>query len=157
MHVVRLAHGLRIEFNELDRLRGKTILDVACGQTGNIDPNFHPWFARIATHLGCIVTGVDFKRAEDPEMHEAWTYVDLDLRSREALFHFPDDSFDVTHSTYFIGNQHPKQDNDPQFVADFQEDMGAYIQAQKTIFWHMNRIVKPSGVVIINDSAKPKR
>ena len=162
LHIARLAHFLNVPLNKLERLEGVSVLDIACGRTANTDPNFSPWFCRVAHKLGCQVTGVDIPVSDeekaagvDSESQEPWTFIPLDLRDPNVLFEIPENRFDVAHSTYFIDNKHPR-DDDPVFRDHFGDDFHAYNQAKKGIVWHMNRVIKPNGVVIINDSKRDK-
>lgn len=163
LHLARLAHFLEIPFNKLERLKEVSVVDVACGRQANADPNFSPWFCRVTHQLGCAVTGIDIPMTAqekaaglDAESEEPWTFVPLDLRNPNALWKFPENYFDVAHCTYFIGNQGKQRDDDPKFRESFGEDFHAYNNAQKNIIYHMNRMIKPNGVVIHNDSKRDK-
>ena len=58
IHLLRLAQHSGVEPGRLGELKGKTVLDLACGRQVN-DVTMQPWFCRLAHKLGCDVTGVD--------------------------------------------------------------------------------------------------
>lgn len=153
LDLARLAHHTHTPYPEIKRLAGKNILDIACGQDAAEDPAFRPWFCHLAHQLGCQVTGVDLPGGVT---HAPWTFEGMDLADPRCLFEFPDDSFDVVHSTYFILNDNPDQDDCPEFRSQFGDDLRRYACAQQGIVWQMQRIVKPCGVVILNDRSFTK-
>lgn len=153
IHLLRLAQHSGIAPGELGQVEGKSVLDLACGGIQG-DITMQPWFCRLAHKLGCNVTGVDLPEAE---AQEPWKFLGMDLTKPAGLFHFPDSSVDIVHSTYFIMNEDPGKDDCPLFRESLDKDLPNAGKILEGIVWQMQRIVKPEGVIILNDSSFDKR
>ena len=101
--VVRLQHA----FGSLAALRGKRILDIACGSSSSRSPDtgertaaFEPWFCRLLYELDADAVGVDAGDL-DGERFEHHT---VDLSRIGALDFLPDASFDGVQDSRLFGS-----------------------------------------------------
>jgi hypothetical protein len=121
----RLAHS----YERLSDLKGKRILDIACGSNtskmpGSVYVNtpfgeislggsrgytalFEPWFCRMLFDLGAVPVGVDFGDLEQ----EIFEHQRVDLGKPGALDVFSDASFDAIQDSRLFGS--------PEFTAHF--------------------------------------
>jgi hypothetical protein len=85
---------LRSAFPEIEGVRGKRILDVACGSRNYPDNQNHlyePWMLRLLCHLGAECVGVDIS----PQTDEPFSSYSVDLLEPNALSILPTKSFDA--------------------------------------------------------------
>src|SRR5947209_5513839 len=125
----RIEHA----FGSLANVKGKRILDIACGSNTSKAPEsffvdtpigqrtiksadtsvytaqFEPWFCRILLELGADPVGVDIGDLEG----EAFEYYHVDLGIPGALDFLPDHSFDAIQDSRLFGS--------PEFTAVFPE------------------------------------
>lgn len=151
VHLLRVSHLMNIAPGALNTLKGKSVLDLACGREDR-DITMRPWFCDMAHHLGCKVTGVDHP---DAIVSAPWTFVGLDLREVQVLYVFDDESFDIVHCTHFILCKNPQQ-NDPEFREGFNAEPIPYLNYEDTVkglLYQMQRIKKRDGALIIDDKA----
>lgn len=153
----RLAHSFRC----LSDLKGKRILDIACGSNtskmpGSINVNtpfgeitlggsrgytalFEPWFCRMLFHLGAIPVGVDFGDLDQ----EAFKHRRVDLGKPGALAFIPDASFDAIQDSRLFGS--------PEFTAQFPEQADR-LKVAREIVDQEQRLLKPDGIIIHSDA-----
>ena len=140
-------------------LKGKRILDIACGSSTSKAPSsvfvdtpfgggqipvshtdgytahFEPWFCRILLELGADPVGVDLGNLDG----ETFEHYKVDLGQPGALNFLPDGSFDAVQDSRLFGS--------PEFTAQFpnQKDrlrVAAEIRRQE------QRLLRAKGVVI---------
>jgi len=149
-------------FGSLTAVRGKRILDIACGSNTSKAPSrfrirtpfghlllgrprsgyaalFEPWFCRILLQLGADPVGVDFGDLEG----EDFTHYRVDLGRSGALDFLPERSFDGIQDSRLFGS--------PEFTTQFpnQSDrlnVGREIRRQE------QRLLKASGILIHSDA-----
>jgi hypothetical protein len=155
-------------YGSFAQVKGKRILDIACGSSTSKAPSFvfvntpfgegripipakdgftaqfEPWFCRILLELGAEPVGVDLGDLEN----EAFEHHRLDLGQPAALGFFPDRSFDAVHDSRLFGS--------PEFTTQFpnQEDR---LRVAAEIWRQEQRILKPKGIVIHSDAANLAR
>ena len=131
-------YQLREAFTNIDDVRGKRILDLACGsRTYEDDPlkRYEPWMCRLLLQLGAIPVGVDLaaQREERFESHRA------DLTISDSLSFLPSHSFDAAYVSAF-----------PTRKAIWHLDSKGlkWPSMREDILSHMRRCLKPEGVII---------
>jgi hypothetical protein len=136
---------LRRAFGSLDEVRGKRILDIACGSnssrspdTGERTPMFEPWFCRLLLELGAEPVGVDAGDLEG----ERFEHYSVDLSRVGALDFMRDGSFDGIQDSRLFGS--------PEFLALLPRSEHAAIKAE--LRRQERRLLKPGGVVIHTDN-----
>jgi hypothetical protein len=137
---------LRRAFGSLDRVRGKRILDIACGsnssrspETGERTAAFEPWFCRLLYELDADAVGVDAGDL-DGEPFEHYT---VDLSRIGALDFLPDASFDGIQDSRLFGS--------PEFREHVtNERMREAIKAE--LRRQERRLLKKGGVIIHTDN-----
>jgi hypothetical protein len=154
----RLANS----FEKLSDIRGRKILDIACGSNTSKAPaslyldtplgkktlsqsnqgytaQFEPWFCRILFELGAQPVGVDFGDLES----EIFEHYRVDLGEIGALDFLPDQSFDAVQDSRLFGS--------PEFTAQFPNRADRLKIAQE-IKRQEQRLLKPDGIVIHSDA-----
>jgi hypothetical protein len=154
----RLANS----FERLSNLRGKKILDIACGSNTSKLPatlyidtpfgelvkgpekrgytaQFEPWFCRILFELGANAVGIDFGDNE----RELFTHYRVDLGQIGALNFLPDRSFDAVQDSRLFGS--------PEFTAQFPH-RADHLKVAQEIRRQEQRLLKPDGIVIHSDA-----
>jgi hypothetical protein len=154
----RLANS----FEKLSDIRGKKILDVACGSNTSKAPaslfidtpfgqktigrsnqgytaQFEPWFCRILFELGAHPVGVDVGDLES----EVFEHYRVDLGEIGALDFLPDHSFDGVQDSRLFGS--------PEFTAQFPNQADRLKIAQE-IKRQEQRLLKANGIVIHSDA-----
>jgi hypothetical protein len=133
-------------FGSLDGVRGKRILDIACGSNSSRSPDtgertaiFEPWFCRLLLELGADPVGIDSGDLEG----ERFEHYPADLSRVGALDFLPDASFDGVQDSRLFGS--------PEFRAKFpnrrdHERIKTELRRQE------RRLLKPGGVVIHSDN-----
>jgi hypothetical protein len=98
---------LRRSFGSLEGVRGKRILDIACGSNSSRSPDtgertaaFEPWFCRLLYELDADVVGVDAGDLEG----ERFEHHTVDLSRIGALDFLPDASFDGVQDSRLFGS-----------------------------------------------------
>src|SRR2546428_3768782 len=136
---------LQRAFGSVERVRGKRILDIACGSNSSRSPDtgertatFEPWFCRLLLELGADPVGVDAGdlATERFEHHAA------DLSRIGALDFLPDASFDGIQDSRLFGS--------PEFLALLPRSQHAPIKAE--LQRQEKRLLKPGGVIIHSDN-----
>lgn len=129
---------LRASFPNIHEVRGKRILDIACGSRNYQDDTlkrYEPWMCRLLHHLGAIPVGVDLapQRDENFESHVA------DLTVPNALRFLDPHSFDAAYISAFPTRKAIRHlDSKGLKWSDMRED----------ILSHMRRSLKPGGIII---------
>jgi hypothetical protein len=154
----RLANA----FGSLSNMRGKIILDIACGSNTSKAPAmayintpfgemtvgrtkdgysamFEPWFCRILFELGADAVGIDFGDLEG----ELFTHYRVDLGQIGVLNFLPDRSFDAVQDSRLFGS--------PEFTAQFQ-NRSDHIKIAQEIRHQERRVLKAEGIVIHSDA-----
>jgi hypothetical protein len=154
----RLANS----FEKLSDIRGRKILDIACGSNTSKAPaslyldtplgkktlsqsnqgytaQFEPWFCRILFELGAQPVGVDFGDLES----EIFEHYRVDLGEIGALDFLPDQSFDAVQDSRLFGS--------PEFTAQFP-NRAERLKIAQEIKRQEQRLLKPDGIVIHSDA-----
>lgn len=85
---------LRGAYPDFSQVRGKTVLDLACGSRSypdNKDKRYDPWMPRLLLHLGAIPFGVDLH----PQIDEKFDWRQANLLVRGSLNFLGNQSFDA--------------------------------------------------------------
>lgn len=138
---------LRRAFGSLEGVRGKRILDIACGSNSSRSPDsgertamFEPWFCRLLLELGADPVGVDAGDLDG----ERFEHYAVDLGQVGALDFLPDASFDGVQDSRLFGS--------PEFRAAYPDRAGdERIKAELRRQEH--RVLKPGGVVVHTDNS----
>jgi SAM-dependent methyltransferase len=136
---------LRAAFGSLEAVRGKRILDIACGSNSSRSPDtgertavFEPWFCRLLLELGADSVGLDAGDLEG----ERFEHHRVDLSRIGALDFLPDASFDGIQDSRLFGS--------PEFLALLPRSQHAPIKAE--LRRQEKRLLKPGGVIIHSDN-----
>lgn len=150
-------------FGQLSEVRGKRVLDVACGSntskapssicintpsseerirvsdTENYTAHFEPWFCRILLALGANPVGVDLGDLE----REAFEHYRVDLGAKGSLDFLPGHSFDAIQDSRLFGS--------PEFTSRFPEEADR-LRVAREIRRQELRLLRPDGIVIHSDA-----
>jgi len=149
-------------FGSLSAVRGRRILDIACGSNTSKAPArfrirtpfghlllgrprsgytalFEPWFCRILFHLGADAVGVDFGDLES----EDFTHYRVDLGQPGALDFLPDRSFDAIQDSRLFGS--------PEFTSQFPNQSDR-LSVAREIRRQEHRLLKTNGILIHSDA-----
>lgn len=137
---------LQRAFGSLGALRGKRILDIACGSHSSRSPDtgeptaaFEPWFCRLVYELDADAVGIDSGDLEG----ERFEHHSADLSHVGALNFLPDASFDGIQDSRLFGS--------PEFRALVpNERMRDAIKAD--LRRQERRLLKKGGVIIHTDN-----
>lgn len=145
-------------------LKGKRILDIACGSSTSKAPSsvfvntsfgegripvsdtesynaqFEPWFCRILLELGADPVGIDLGDLDG----ETFEHFNVDLGQPGALAFLPDRSFDAVQDSRLFGS--------PEFTAQFPNQADR-LKVAVEIWRQEQRLLKAKGVVIHSDAA----
>ncbi len=159
----QLAGRITSAFEPLSTVKGKRILDLACGsntskapsfiyintpfgesririaKTENYTAQFEPWFCRLLLALGADPVGIDLGDLEG----EGFEHYRVDLGQGGALDFLPGQSFDGVQDSRLFGS--------PEFTAQFPDPAGRLKVAQE-IRRQERRLLKPSGILIHSDA-----
>jgi hypothetical protein len=137
---------LRAAFGSLEGVRGKRILDIACGSNSSRSPDtgertsvFEPWFCRLLLELGAEAVGVDAGDLEG----ERFEHHSVDLSRVGALGFLPDASFDGVQDSRLFGS--------PEFRAKIP-DRRDHERIKAELRRQERRLLRPGGVVIHSDN-----
>jgi hypothetical protein len=160
--VSQMCGRLANSYGQLSIVRGKRILDIACGSNTSKLPAslyvdtpfgevmigrpskgytalFEPWFCRILFELGATPVGVDFGDLED----ELFIHHRVDLGKEGALDFLPDHSFDAVQDSRLFGS--------PEFTAQFR-NRADHMRVAREIRRQERRLLKSNGLVIHSDA-----
>ncbi len=147
---------------KLSNLRGKKILDIACGSNTSKAPTslhintpfgemtlgrpakrytaqFEPWFCRMIFGLGADPVGVDLGDLD----RETFTHYRVDLGKTGSLDFLPDHSFDAIQDSRLFGS--------PEFTAQFPNYKNR-LQVAQEIRRQEQRLLKTGGIIIHSDA-----
>ncbi len=150
-------------FGGFARVRGKRVLDIACGSNTSKAPTlvdvdspfgkqtisnstegytaqFEPWFCRVLLELGAEPLGVDLGDLTG----EAFEHHAVDLGQVGALDFLPAHSFDAVQDSRLFGS--------PEFTARFPEQADR-LRVAREIVRQERRLLKVGGIVIHSDAA----
>lgn len=163
--VKQLMGRIDSAFGSLSNVKGKRILDLACGSNTSKAPSsiyinspfgeerignsntegytaqFEPWFCRILLELRADPVGIDLGDLES----EAFEHYAVDLGLEGALNFLPSHSFDAVQDSRLFGS--------PEFTAQFP-DHADRLQVAREIRRQEQRVLKPDGIVIHSDAGE---
>jgi hypothetical protein len=160
--IVQLFGRLSKSFGSLTDIKGKKILDIACGSNTSKAPaslyidtpfgemrfgrrrkgytaQFEAWFCRILLELGASPIGIDIGDLD----HEVFTHYRVDLGQSGALDFLPSHSFDAIQDSRLFGS--------PEFTAQFPKQADRLRVAQE-IRRQEQRLLKADGILIHSDA-----
>lgn len=150
-------------FGSLSTVKGKRVLDIACGSNTSKAPSsiyidtpfgekrigpaategytaqFEPWFCRVLLQLGAHPVGIDFGNLEG----EGFEHYRVDLGQKGALDFLPSHSFDAVQDSRLFGS--------PEFTAQFP-DPADRLKVVAEIRRQERRLLKAGGRVIHSDA-----
>lgn len=160
--IKQMAGRVTHAFGRLSNVRGKRILDIACGSNTSKAPaslyintpfgevtfgratkgytaQFEPWFCRLLVELVAHPVGIDLGDLE----HETFEHYRVDLGRTGALDFLPTHSFDAVQDSRLFGS--------PEFTAQFpnQEER---LKVAREIRRQEQRLLKANGIVIHSDA-----
>jgi hypothetical protein len=160
----QLLGRLQSAFGGLSAVKGKRILDIACGSNTSKAPStiyintplgertinvphtegytaqFEPWFCRLLLELGADPVGVDIGDLEA----EAFEHHRVDLGKVGALDFLASHSFDALQDSRLFGS--------PEFTAQFPNPADRLTIAQE-ITRQERRLLKLGGIIVHSDAA----
>ena len=135
-------------FGSLSAIRGKVVLDLACGSNSSRSPisgrrtvEFEPWMCRLLAELGAHPVGLDIGDLDD----ETFEHHRVDLGLPGGLDFLPSGAFDAIHESRLFGS--------PEFRAAYgpeTERIRAELHRQE------RRLLRPDGILIHSDG-RPSR
>ena len=136
--VFQHINNLRASFPNLNEVKGMRILDVACGSKCYVDNargKYDPWMSRLLVFLGAKPVGLDTadQRGED------FKPLKVDLTNPDALQGLESDSFDAYYICAFPTRK---------AIKHLVEKGLEWPAMRENILSHLNRALKPGGVVI---------
>lgn len=138
--------AVREAFGDIQNVKGKRILDIACGSNGSEfgDTPHAPWFCRSLKELGANVVGVDIGdlNGEEFEHHK------LDLSVPGALDIFPDHSFDAINSVAFFDSPRLMMEHIRLSSTVIASDSGLINRTMKEIGSQIKRLLKEDGKLL---------
>ena len=126
---------LRSAYVKIEDVKGKRVLDVACGSRAYEDNPYHkydPWMSRLLLSLGAYPLGIDLQ----PQVDERFPSYTVDLFQRDSLGFVESSSFDAFYICAFP-TRRAVQRMDEQGIEWFG------IRAH--ILWHLQRVLKEDG------------
>jgi SAM-dependent methyltransferase len=137
--VSRLADA----FGPLSAIRGRTVLDIACGSNSSRSPvtgletaEFEPWMCRLLLELGARPVGIDIGDLAG----EAFENHRVDLGVPGALDFLAPGSFDAIHESRLFGS--------PEFRAAHAPSTE---RIRREIHRQERRLLRPGGILIHSD------
>jgi hypothetical protein len=160
--ILQMFGRLANAFGKTSNIRGKKILDIACGSNTSKAPEslsidtpfgkktiartnkgytaqFEPWFCRILFALGADAVGIDFGDLD----REPFTHYRVDLGQTGALDFLPDHSFDGVQDSRLFGS--------PEFTAQFPQKT-VRLKIAREIRQQEQRLLKATGIIIHSDA-----
>ena len=129
---------LRSAFADINEVRGKRILDVACGSRNypdNVGGKYDPWMPRLLVKLGARPVGVDLS----PQRHESFEWHQADLLAPDSLSFLQRWSFDA----YYVCGFPTRKCVEIMFTTGPK-----WPDVRAEILSHLSRSLKPDGRVI---------
>ncbi len=141
----RLANA----FDPFSAVRGKSVLDIACGSNSSRSPitgartaEFEPWMCRLLLELGAEPVGIDVGDLDG----EAFVHHLVDLGVPGSLDFLATGSFDAVHESRLFGS--------PEFRAAYRP---ATERIRREIHEQERRLLRPGGVLIHSDGRQGPR
>jgi hypothetical protein len=162
--IKQLAGRIYRAYGSFAMLKGRRILDIACGSSTSKAPKFviidtpfgegripvpstdgytaqfEPWFCRILLELGADPVGVDMGNLNE----ENFEHYHVDLGQPGALNFLPDHSFDAVHDSRLFGS--------PEFTTQFLKRVDR-LRIAAEIWRQEQRLLKVEGIVVHSDAA----
>ncbi|MGD0611727.1 MAG: hypothetical protein ABSB41_09450 [Anaerolineales bacterium] len=159
----QLIGRLESAFGSLTGLKGKRVLDIACGSNTSRAPSFvyidtpfgetripvphtqgytaqfEPWFCRILLELGADPVGIDIGDLEA----ESFEHYAVDLGLPSGLDFLPSHSFDALQDSRLFGS--------PEFTARFP-DRDSRLKVARALRDQEKRLLKADGVIVHSDA-----
>ena len=159
----QLIGRLESAFGSLTGLKGKRVLDIACGSNTSRAPSFvyidtpfgetkipvphtqgytaqfEPWFCRILLELGADPVGIDIGDLEA----ESFEHYAVDLGLPSGLDFLPSHSFDALQDSRLFGS--------PEFTARFP-DRDSRLKVARELRNQEKRLLKADGVIVHSDA-----
>ncbi len=136
-------------FGPLSAIRGRTVLDIACGSsssrspaTGLETPEFEPWMCRLLLELEARPVGIDIGDLAG----EAFEHHRVDLGVPGALDFLPAGSFDAIHESRLFGS--------PEFRAAHGPSTD---RVRRELHRQERRLLRPGGILIHSDGRPARR
>jgi len=160
--IVQMVGRLTKTVGKISNLRGKKVLDIACGSNTSKAPpstyidtpfgemilgcsskeytaQFEPWFCRMLFELGAEPVGVDLGNLEG----EVFTHYRVDLGQTGSLDFLPDHSFDAIQDSRLFGS--------PEFTVQFPNYTDR-LQVAQEIRHQERRLLKRGGIIIHSEA-----
>jgi SAM-dependent methyltransferase len=137
-HIFQHLDFLRATYPDLNEVRGRRILDLACGSTcyeDNPRAKYDPWMSRLLSHLGAQAVGIDLaaQRGENFESHIA------DLTVPDSLSFLKSSSFDAVYVSAFPTRK---------AINHLMEKGFEWPSMRENLLAHIARCLKPDGKII---------
>ena len=146
--MTEFANRLVDAFGSLSAIRGRAVLDIACGSSSSRSPvtglrtaAFEPWMCRLLAELGARPVGIDIGDLAG----EAFEHHRVDLGLPGALDFLATGSFDAIHESRLFGS--------PEFRAAHGD---ATERIRREIHRQERRLLRPGGILIHSDG-RPAR
>ena len=130
---------LRASFGDIRAVKGKQIIDVACGSqfyVDNYQGRYDPWMSRLLVSLGAMSLGIDIAPQHEVEKFKPRP---TDLTVPDALSFLESNSFDAYYISAFPTRK---------AVKHLVEKGLEWPAIRENILSHLNRALKPGGIVI---------
>lgn len=162
--ILQLMGRIYQAYGTFTTVRGKRILDIACGSNTSKAPpsvfvntplgerripsssseaytaQFEPWFCRVLLELGADPVGIDLGDLEQ----EAFEHYLADLGQPGALNFLPEHSFDAIQDSRLFGS--------PEFTAQIPHRADR-LKVAAEIWKQEQRLLKANGIIIHSDAA----
>jgi hypothetical protein len=162
--IKQLAGRIYQAYGTFAALKGKRILDIACGSNTSRAPSFifvntpfgenripipategytaqfEPWFCRMLLELDADPVGIDLGNLDG----ETFEHYPINLGQLGALDFLPGSSFDAVHDSRLFGS--------PEFTTQFPNQKDR-LKIAAEIWGQEQRLLKPGGIVIHSDAA----
>ncbi|MEJ2599371.1 MAG: hypothetical protein P8Z00_13635 [Anaerolineales bacterium] len=162
--ILQLVGRIYRAYGTLTAVKGKRILDIACGSNSSKAPSsvfvntpfgersipgassegytaqFEPWFCRILLEVGADPVGVDLGDLNQ----ETFEHYQVDLGQPGVLNFLPDHSFDAVQDSRLFGS--------PEFTAQIPHRADR-LKVAAEIWKQEQRLLKANGIVIHSDAA----
>jgi hypothetical protein len=161
--IQQLFERMIAAYGHLSLLKGKRILDIACGSRTSRAPSrglpisqptgrsaerashdeytalFEPWFCRILFTLGAEPVGIDMGDLSE----ENFEHYRADVSRTGALDFLPQHSFDAVHDSRLFGS--------PEFTTRFT-NRGDALRIAREIVDQERRLLREGGIIIHSDA-----
>jgi hypothetical protein len=138
---------LRAAYQDIHEVKGKRILDLACGATNyedNARGKYDPWMSRLLKHLDACPLGIDIC----PQKNESFDSLPADLTVHDALGILDTASFDSIYVCAFPTRK---------MIQRLVERGIEWAPLRENMMEHLNRALKPDGKFIRQFSQSDER